>query len=95
MPKATSNNALFGWFCCTAIRKIASTTFEVRPREMRVESVAKSIKMLKEILDGKAYLAVAQEFALSRSAVEQRVKALARDLQTRTSLQHLRPFDGA
>ena len=62
---------------------------------MRVESVGKSIQMLKGILDGKAYLAVAQEFALSRSAVEQRVKALARDLQTRTSLQHLRPFDGA
>ena len=49
---------------------------------MRVESVAKSIQMLKGILDGKTYLAVAQESELSRSAVEQRVKSLARDLQT-------------
>jgi hypothetical protein len=49
---------------------------------MRVESIAKSIQMLKGILDGKTYLAVAQESGLSRSAVEQRVKALARDLQT-------------
>src|SRR6266576_2247355 len=49
---------------------------------MSVESVGKSIQMLTGILDGKTYLAVAQEFALSRSAVEQRVKALARDLQT-------------
>ena len=49
---------------------------------MRAESVAKSIKMLKGILDGKTYVAVAQESGLSRSAVEQRVKALARDLET-------------
>ena len=49
---------------------------------MRAESVAKSIQMLKGILDGKTYVAVAQESGLSRSAVEQRVKALARDLQT-------------
>jgi integrase len=38
--------------------------------------------MLKEILDGRTYVAVAQESGLSRSAVEQRVKALARALQT-------------
>src|ERR1700675_1262217 len=38
--------------------------------------------MLKGILDGKTYVAVAQESGLSRSAVEQRVKALARDLET-------------
>src|SRR5438105_5672804 len=49
---------------------------------MKAESVAKSIKMLKGILDGKTYVAVAQEWGLSRSAVEQRVKALARDLET-------------
>ena len=49
---------------------------------MTVESAARSIKMLKAILDGKTYVAVAQESGLSRSAVEQRVKALARDLQT-------------
>src|SRR6266576_1577993 len=48
---------------------------------MSVESVGKSIQMLRGILDGKTYLAVAQESGLSRSAVEQRVKALARDLQ--------------
>ena len=49
---------------------------------MRAESLAKSIKMLKGILDGKTYVAVAQEAGLSRSAVEQRVKTLARELQT-------------
>jgi integrase len=49
---------------------------------MRTESVAKSIQMLKGILDGKTYVVVAQESGLSRSAVEQRVKALARDLET-------------
>ncbi len=46
---------------------------------MRAESLAKSIKMVKGILDGKTYVAVAQESGLSRSAVEQGVKALARD----------------
>src|SRR6266540_6736567 len=49
---------------------------------MRAESLDKSIKMLKAILDGKTYMAVARESGLSRSAVEQRVKALARDLET-------------
>ena len=48
---------------------------------MRAESVAKSVEMLKWILDGKTYVAVAEESGLSRSAVEQRVKGLARDLQ--------------
>src|SRR5438128_8854214 len=49
---------------------------------MKAESLAKSIKLLKGILDGKTYVVVAQESGLSRSAVEQRVKALARDLET-------------
>ena len=49
---------------------------------MRAESVAKSIRMLKGILGGKTYVAIAQASGLSRSAVEQRVKALARELQT-------------
>ena len=49
---------------------------------MRIESVTQSIKMLKTILDGGTYGAVAREFELSRSAVEQRVKALARELQS-------------
>jgi site-specific recombinase XerD len=49
---------------------------------MGAESLAKSIKMLKRILEGKTYVTVAQESGVSRSAVEQRVKALARDLQT-------------
>jgi uncharacterized protein YerC len=43
--------------------------------EMRAESLYKSIKMLKGILDGKTYLAISEESGLSRSAVEQRVKA--------------------
>jgi integrase len=49
---------------------------------MRAESLTKSIKMLKGILDGKTYVAVARESGLSRSVVEQRVKALARDVET-------------
>src|SRR5205823_8513026 len=55
---------------------------ECEARDMRMESLAKSIKMLKGILDGKTYVAVAHESGLTRSAAEQRVKALARDLQT-------------
>lgn len=47
---------------------------------MEAESLARSIKMLKAVLDGKTYQAVAQESGLTRSAVEQRVKMLARDL---------------
>ncbi len=48
---------------------------------MKNDSVAKSIDMLKSVLDGKTYEAVAQASGMTRSAVEQRVKALARDLQ--------------
>src|SRR5437773_7666024 len=81
MPKAPQEGGVFGWRRYKAVRKIARSD-QREAREMRVESVAKSIQMLKGILDGKTYLAVAQESGLSRSAVEQRVKALARDLQT-------------
>lgn len=49
---------------------------------MKAESLSRSIQMLKAILDGKTYMSVALESGLSRSAVEQRVKALARDLET-------------
>jgi integrase len=48
---------------------------------MEAESLARSIKMLKAVLDGKTYRAVAQESGLTPSAVERRVSALARDLQ--------------
>jgi integrase len=47
---------------------------------MEAESLARSVKMLKAVLDGKTYQAVAQESGLTRSAVEQRIKVLARDL---------------
>lgn len=49
---------------------------------MNKNTLAKSIDMLKLILDGKTLEAVANTAGISRSAVEQRVKALARDLQT-------------
>ena len=49
---------------------------------MRAESVAKSMQMLEGILDGKTYVAIAHESGLGRPAVEQRVKALARDLDS-------------
>ena len=49
---------------------------------MRADSLSKSIWMLKGILDGKTYAAVGRECGMSRSAVEQRVTALARDLET-------------
>lgn len=48
---------------------------------MKKDSLAKSIDMLKSILNGKTYEAVAKTSGMTRSAVEQRVKALARDLQ--------------
>jgi hypothetical protein len=78
MPKGPAKSALFGWRRGRDIRKMPDRT-QREAREMRTESVAKSTQMLKGILDGKTYVAVAQESGLSRSAVEQRVKALARD----------------
>jgi len=56
---------------------------------MKAESVAKSIQMLKAVLDGKTYDAVARESRLSRSAVEQRVKALARDVQRIVGVEYV------
>jgi integrase len=82
MPKAPAKDGLFGWRRGEGLRKIAIFGPHREAREMSADSLAKSIKMLKGILDGKTYVAVAQESGLSRSAVEQRVKALARDLQT-------------
>ena len=81
MPKAPPEFGLFGWRRGNTLRKIAGSD-QREACEMRVESVAKSIQMLKGILDGKTYLGVAHESGLSRAAVEQRVKALARELQT-------------
>lgn len=49
---------------------------------MNKDSGAKSIGMLKSVLDGQTYEAVAKTSGMTWSAVEQRVKALARDLQT-------------
>lgn len=49
---------------------------------MNKQSVAKSIAMMKAILDGKTYEEVASVSGITRSAVEQRVKRLACDLQT-------------
>lgn len=49
---------------------------------MNNDSEAKSIEMLKAVLNGKTYETVGKTLGLTRSAVEQRVKALARDLQT-------------
>ncbi len=48
---------------------------------MKNDSVAKSIEMFKAVLDGKTYETVGKTSGMTRSAVEQRVKALARDLQ--------------
>src|SRR5437660_645872 len=81
MPKALPKKAVFRLAVRQGFPKNVRWT-QLEASEMRAESVAKSIQMLEGILDGKTYLAVAQESALSRSAVEQRVKALARDLQS-------------
>ncbi len=48
---------------------------------MTAKSMAKSIQMLKAVLDGQTYDTVAKTAKMTHSAVEQRVKALARDLQ--------------
>ena len=52
MPKAPAKSGLFGWRRCRAIRKIVRSNL-TRGYEMRAESVAKTIQMLKEILGGK------------------------------------------
>lgn len=49
--------------------------------EVREQSLAKSIGMLKAVLAGRPYASVAAQWSLSRTAVEQRVKRLARELQ--------------
>ncbi len=49
---------------------------------MNAQSVSQSIRMFKSVLGGKTYAAIARESTLARSAVERRVKALARELQT-------------
>jgi len=56
---------------------------------MSAESAAKSIKMLKAVLEGKTYQAVARESGLSRSGVEQRVKALAHELQKVVGVEYV------
>lgn len=48
---------------------------------MQPRSLAKSIEMLERVLDGERYDAVARASRVTRSAVEQCVKALARELQ--------------
>lgn len=48
---------------------------------MKKASAVKSVEMFKAVLNGATYEAVAKTYGMTRSAVEQRVKALARDLQ--------------
>lgn len=40
-------------------------------------TVAQSIRMLKEVIDGDTYETVAARFGVSRTAVERRIKAIA------------------
>ena len=56
---------------------------------MTAKSMVKSIQMLKAVLNGQTYDAVAKTSKMTRSAVEQRVKALARDLQTVVGVEGL------
>jgi hypothetical protein len=50
-------------------------------RAMKADSIARSAAMMKAVLDGQTYESVAKAAGMTHSAVEQRIKALARELQ--------------
>lgn len=47
---------------------------------MKTDSVVVSIAMLKEVIAGKTYEAVATQYGVTRTAIERRVKAVARTI---------------
>jgi hypothetical protein len=57
-------------------------------------TVAQSIRMLKEVIDGDTYEAVAARFGVSRTAVERRIKAIAVQLSQVADIDGLNE-DGA
>ena len=58
---------------------------------MNPESMAQSLGMLRQVLDGTPYAEVARQTGVSRTLVEQRVKAIARDLAASAGLPGAAP----
>jgi len=58
-------------------------------QEPGTESAAQSVEMLKAVIDGDTYDAVAERFGVTRTAVERRVKAIAIDLIQAISVEGL------
>jgi integrase len=50
---------------------------------MSPESIAQSLAMLRQVLDGASYIEIARRAGVSRTLVEQRVKTVARELAVR------------
>lgn len=58
------------------------------------DTISQSIQMLKAVIDGETYDAVAERFSISRTAVERRIKAIAVKLSQVASIEGLNE-DGA
>lgn len=58
-------------------------------REGVSATVARSVEMLKAVIDGRTYDAVAAEFGVTRTAVERRVKCIAARLSTEVGIDGL------
>lgn len=80
MPKGARKTRDFDWQVRHAFDKIDEVTLHKEHR-MKTTVLAQSIAMMKAILDAQTYAGVARDNRLSGTAVEQRVKALARDVQ--------------
>ena len=55
------------------------------------ESMAQSLGMLRQVLDGTPYVEIARQAGVSRTLVEQRVKAVARELASSVGLPGVAP----
>jgi len=76
MPKAPALASDFSWRIDSAGANIGSLSAGRAP-DMDTDSILMSIAMLKEVIAGKTYDAVAAEHGVTRTAIERRIKALA------------------
>jgi integrase len=58
---------------------------------MSPESMAQSLAMLRQVLDGISYVEIARQAGVSRTLVEQRVKTIARELAARMGVAGIAP----
>ena len=56
---------------------------------MDIDSISLSIQMLKEVLSGKTYDAVAAQYGVTRTAIERRIKSLALQLSREVGIEGL------